>query len=236
MDPQGGPSPSDTPAPREGAPGPLSGWSHAQFAAWFAEQGEPRYRADQAFTAVQRHGALRGADIRTLPAAVRDRLDEAAGPPALVELERQDAADGTQKHLFGLADGKRVESVLIPERGRNTVCVSSQVGCPVRCVFCASGVAGLIRNLSTAEIVEQLLRVAGTLDKRPSHIVMMGMGEPLLNLDAGGGGDPHLGGCEGHGLLAPTHHRQHGGQARPHRSPRRDGPARLPRDLAARTR
>jgi 23S rRNA (adenine2503-C2)-methyltransferase len=113
---------------------------------------------------------------------LRERLADLARPATSL-VERQDSADGTTKFLFALADGRRVESVLIPEDGRNTVCVSSQVGCPIRCVFCASGVEGLVRNLTVAEIVEQVLRVRAHLGERPSHIVLMGMGEPLLNLE-----------------------------------------------------
>ncbi|MDJ0974759.1 MAG: 23S rRNA (adenine(2503)-C(2))-methyltransferase RlmN [Planctomycetota bacterium] len=149
--------------------------------ALFAEWGEKRFRAAQVFTAVQQKAIVDPLAITTLPMALRERLLEHFGPPAtkVVEVEKSD--DGTTKYLFELHDGKRVESVLIPEDGRNTVCVSSQVGCPIRCVFCASGVKGLIRNLDTAEIVEQLLRVTRDLGQRPSNVVMMGMGEPLLN-------------------------------------------------------
>ncbi len=145
--------------------------------------GEPAYRAKQVFQVVQNHGVLDPHRMTALPIALRERL-AAATSPALSPIEIQTSSDGTTKFLFALADGKRVETVLIPEGDRNTVCVSTQVGCPIRCVFCASGVEGLIRNLSTAEIAEQMLHVRAHLGERPTHIVAMGMGEPLLNLPA----------------------------------------------------
>ena len=151
----------------------------ARLTAW----GEPAYRARQVFGALHARGRLDPRTITTLPVALRERL-AAEAPPATAIRERQDARDGTTKLLLGLADGRAVESVLIPEKDRVTVCVSTQVGCPIRCVFCASGVRGLIRNLTAAEIVEPLLHARAILGKRPSHIVLMGMGEPLLNLEA----------------------------------------------------
>lgn len=143
---------------------------------------EPPYRAKQVYQAVQARGVLDPHEMTTLPLALRERLAEETRP-ATELAEVQASEDGTTKFLFQLVDGKRIESVLIPEDGRNTICVSSQVGCPIRCVFCASGVKGLIRNLEVAEIAEQVLRVRAHLGERPSHIVMMGMGEPLLNID-----------------------------------------------------
>jgi len=143
--------------------------------------GEPPYRAAQVFDAVQRRGELDPHAMTSLPIALRARLASAARP-ATERVTLQTALDGTTKFLFSLQGGGHIESVLIPEGRRTTVCVSSQVGCPMACVFCASGVAGLIRNLHVAEIAEQVLRVRAHLQDRPSHIVMMGMGEPLLNI------------------------------------------------------
>jgi len=95
------------------------------------------------------------------------------------------ADDGTEKLLLALADGQRIECVLLRDGARRTVCISSQVGCAMGCVFCASGIDGVIRNLTSGEILEQLLRLAALLPEteRISHIVVMGMGEPLANLD-----------------------------------------------------
>lgn len=169
-----------------GAPphGGLAGWLPADWAAWFRAQGEPAFRARQAFHALTVEGRLDPRTVHTLPAALRERLWDLQPAPATAVVEVQTSADGTGKWLLALADGRRVETVLIPERSRRTVCISTQVGCPMGCVFCASGVGGLVRNLTPAEIVEQLIRVQAHLGGRASHVVLMGMGEPLLNLDA----------------------------------------------------
>lgn len=97
--------------------------------------------------------------------------------------ERRESPDGTEKLLLALEDGNLIETVLIREGDRRTVCVSTQVGCPVRCVFCASGLNGLVRNLTAGEIVEQVLHVARLLpaEERIDSLVLMGIGEPLLN-------------------------------------------------------
>jgi 23S rRNA (adenine2503-C2)-methyltransferase len=95
--------------------------------------------------------------------------------------ERRTSPDGTTKFLVGLEDGDVIETVLIPEGDRRTICISTQVGCPVRCVFCASGLNGLKRNLTTAEIVEQVLHVRR--ESVISSVVVMGIGEPLLNYE-----------------------------------------------------
>src|SRR5262245_11458237 len=96
--------------------------------------------------------------MTTLAKALRTRLSAAVGPAATTVVEAQESKDGTTKLLLGLADGARIETVIIPEGERRTVCVSTQVGCPIACVFCASGVGGLVRNLSVAEIAEQVLQ------------------------------------------------------------------------------
>jgi 23S rRNA (adenine2503-C2)-methyltransferase len=121
-----------------------------------------------------------------LPLADRARLDAEWETRAL-ELEGiRRAADGTVKGLLRARDGARIESVLIPEEERTTLCVSTQVGCPMACSFCATGSMGFTRNLSTAEIVDQVCRMEGQLASGPpiSNVVFMGMGEPLLNLEA----------------------------------------------------
>lgn len=144
--------------------------------------GEAPYRAAQVYRFVWREGVTDPGGMTTLPKVLRARLIEALTPEVTKVVEVEEAADGTTKWLLELADGARVETVLIPEDDRRTVCVSTQVGCPIGCVFCASGVGGLVRNLTTAEIAEQVLRVRQRLGERPSHIVVMGMGEPLANL------------------------------------------------------
>lgn len=120
-----------------------------------------------------------------LPKALRDDLAGEFTLWTTTIARHHRADDGTEKLLVQLHDGQRIECVMLRDGDRRTVCISSQVGCAMGCVFCASGLDGVIRNLSTGEIVEQLLRLARLLppDERISHIVVMGMGEPLANLD-----------------------------------------------------
>jgi 23S rRNA (adenine2503-C2)-methyltransferase len=164
---------------------PLTGASDAELAELVAAAGGKPFQARQLAHWIHRHGVTRIEDCRNLPAALRARL---AGMPIRgSRVERADeSADGTVKLLLRLADGEAVESVLIPEAERTTLCISTQVGCPVACVFCASGLAGVRRNLSTAEIVEQVLHARDRLPagRRLTNLVVMGIGEPMLNLDA----------------------------------------------------
>jgi 23S rRNA (adenine2503-C2)-methyltransferase len=154
--------------------------------------GEPAYRAEQVYRAIyhQKVGDL--VQISTLPAKIRAELS-AQTELGLPELEaRYQSVDGTRRYLLRLSDGRTVETVMMPEQDRDTVCISSQVGCPVDCKFCMTALMGLERSLTAGEIVGQVLFVArdnGLLaDSTPSNgtrrfnIVMMGMGEPLLNL------------------------------------------------------
>ncbi len=167
----------------------IAGLEREALRALLVSWGEPRYRAEQVFRAVWREGITDPRAMTALPLPLRERLAvEQASPlgggAATTVVERQASADGTTKWLLGLADGRRIETVLIPEDDRRTVCVSTQVGCPIGCVFCASGVGGLVRNLTVAEIAEQVLHVRRHLGARPSNVVVMGMGEPLVNLEA----------------------------------------------------
>jgi 23S rRNA (adenine2503-C2)-methyltransferase len=125
--------------------------------------------------------------MTALPAALRSRLQQQAELGLPEQAMRFDSTDGTRRYLLRLADQKTVETVLMPEEGRDTICISSQVGCPVNCGFCLTALMGLERNLTAGEIVGQVLFVAKAnalnsgLDRL--NIVMMGQGEPLLNLD-----------------------------------------------------
>jgi 23S rRNA (adenine2503-C2)-methyltransferase len=147
---------------------------------------EPAFRARQLYQAVyqQRHA---GYDkITSLPAALRQRLT-ADLPYGLPErTAHYDSTDGTRRYLLGLVDGRTVEAVFMPEDGRDTICISSQVGCPVDCQFCLTALMGLERNLTAGEIVGQVLVVMADRGLEPTdrrlNVVMMGMGEPLLNL------------------------------------------------------
>jgi 23S rRNA (adenine2503-C2)-methyltransferase len=145
----------------------------------------PPFRARQAYQAVYRRRVESVDRIPELPAALRARL--AAHPFGLpVEAGRFDSTDGTRRYLLRLADDRTIETVLMPEESRETICISTQVGCAVDCRFCLTARMGLERNLTAGEIVGQVLHVARahSLDPRQArvNVVMMGMGEPLLNL------------------------------------------------------
>lgn len=155
----------------------------AELAAW----GEPPYRADQVWAWAWAKLAADFGAMTDLPRPLRDRLSARfdLGAPEVVGAASD--ADGTEKALLRLADGQRVEAVLIREGDRRTVCVSTQVGCPVGCPFCATGRMGFVCDLTAGEIAAQVLQFARELQvagERVTHVVLMGMGEPLLNYDA----------------------------------------------------
>jgi len=148
--------------------------------------GQPAYRARQVYRAIYHQKVADLVQISTLPANIRTELaaHTELGLPSLDS--RFQSIDGTSRYLLRLSDGRTVETVLMPEGDRDTVCISSQVGCPVDCKFCMTALLGLERSLTAGEIVGQVLFVAqdnGLLaDSKRFNIVMMGMGEPLLNL------------------------------------------------------
>lgn len=147
---------------------------------------QPRYRARQLFEGIYRQRAASAGEIQVLPAALRRSL-AATHPVGHLECQaRFESVDGTRRYLLGLADGRTVESVLMPEERRDTLCISSQVGCPVNCRFCLTALMGLERNLTAGEIVGQVLHLLRDNGLRPEdsrvNVVVMGMGEPLLNL------------------------------------------------------
>src|SRR6266568_5137839 len=154
-------------------------------AQWLAERGEPEYRARQVLPRLWERPVGSWDEATELPAALRRALTEALALRRLALSARQVSRDGTEKYLWDLGDGEAVESVLIPEGKRRTLCISSQVGCALGCVFCATGRMGFRRNLSVAEIACQVREVM-LLDAalKPTNVVFMGMGEPLLNWDA----------------------------------------------------
>src|SRR6185503_19701715 len=173
----------------------LSGVSSDALVAWFSERGEPAYRARQVADAVWRGDATAAANIQTLPAALREALDVAFRFDTVADTELRLSDGGlTEKGLHRLADGALIESVLMHyparpgQRERHTRCISSQAGCAVGCPFCATGELGFERDLSTAEILDQVRSAVGRLARREdgahlTNVVFMGMGEPLLNLD-----------------------------------------------------
>ncbi|MFN3347221.1 MAG: radical SAM protein [Candidatus Bipolaricaulaceae bacterium] len=152
-----------------------------------AELGEPRFRARQVWEWVWRHLCFDFAHMTNIPVRLREGLGQRFRLALPKVLARERDEEGTEKVLLALADGASIEAVLIPEGERRTVCVSTQVGCPVGCAFCATGAMGFVRNLTAGEIAAQVLHFALALKEkgeRVSHVVVMGMGEPLLNYEA----------------------------------------------------
>ena len=178
----------------------LSGLRDGALEAWLAAEGQPAYRARQIRDGVWRQNVQAAAELPTLPAALRGRIDAAFRADTIAADEVTVADKGlTEKTLHMLSDGALVESVLMhyPARGRgedgrpehrerHTLCISSQAGCAVGCPFCATGELGFGRDLETAEILDQVRHAARRLAARGgrlTNVVFMGMGEPLLNLD-----------------------------------------------------
>ncbi len=144
-------------------------------------QGKERYRATQIFKWLYQHDISSFDEMTNVSKALRAQLAQTAYISRLEPETIEVGSDGTRKYLFMLEDGNAVESVIIPDEDRNTLCISSQAGCAMQCAFCLTGTFNLTRNLTTAEIVNQILAVRRDLEVR--NIVMMGMGEPLHNLD-----------------------------------------------------
>ncbi len=146
--------------------------------------GEPRYRVDQVWEGLHQRG-LDPAEMTDLPKALRAQLEDLLAPGLALVAESESDAGATVKSLWALSGGSRVETVLMRYRDRVTVCISSQAGCGMGCVFCATGQAGLTRQLTTGEIVEQVIRARRRAEpRRLGNIVFMGMGEPLANYAA----------------------------------------------------
>jgi len=161
----------------------LLGQSADEITAWVEAQGQPRYRGQQLHQWLYQKGVRSLAEITVFPKAWRNDLATVAVGRSQIG-HRHWAKDGTLKLLLKLADGETIETVGIPTGDRLTVCVSSQVGCPMACDFCATGKGGYRRNLAPHEILDQVLTIQGEMQRRVSHVVFMGMGEPLLNLEA----------------------------------------------------
>ena len=152
---------------------------------WVRAHQLPAYRAGQLFRRLWTLPVGAWKDATELPASLREQLDRDLPLRRLEAEVVQQSADGTRKYLWQLADGEKIESVLIPTAARRTLCISSQAGCALGCSFCATGLMGFRRNLTAWEIVCQVREVMlrDPADK-PTNIVFMGMGEPLLNWPA----------------------------------------------------
>jgi 23S rRNA (adenine2503-C2)-methyltransferase len=161
---------------------------------WLLDEGQPAYRADQIFDWVYHKRAATFDQMTNLAKTLRAWLAERADIYSSRVVTERESGDGTRKLLLAWPDEQTSETVWIPEPQRHTACLSAQVGCPVGCGFCASGVDGLQRNLTAGEIVEQALRIANLVaasappteasNARLSNIVLMGTGEPLANYEA----------------------------------------------------
>jgi 23S rRNA (adenine2503-C2)-methyltransferase len=161
----------------------------AQLEAFFIALGEKKFRAHQMMKWIYHRGVTSFGEMTDVGKVLRDKLDATCEIVAPTVLQEQNAADGTTKWLVGLPGGNAIETVYIPEPSRGTLCVSSQIGCALNCSFCSTGTQGFNRNLSTAEIIGQVWLAAQRLkhdaaNRRLTNVVMMGMGEPLLNFDA----------------------------------------------------
>jgi 23S rRNA (adenine2503-C2)-methyltransferase len=155
------------------------------FTAWMADRGYPRYRAGQVLQWVIRRRENTFQRMSDIPLSLRQQL-EAEWKVLSTDVSFHDrSSDGTDKLLLECRDGRRLECVLMVENQRRTACISTQIGCGMGCIFCASGLKGVERNLTAGEIMEQVLHLRNLLppDESVTHIVVMGMGESLANLD-----------------------------------------------------
>jgi 23S rRNA (adenine2503-C2)-methyltransferase len=168
----------------------LSGFSKAELSEFVQEMGEPAYRGQQVFAAIQRRRVRSFAEMTDLPGEFRKKLSERANISTLTLESRYLSTDGTRRYLLKTHDHRPVETVFIPEERRDTICFSSQSGCPLMCTFCLTAQLGLLRNLTAGEIVEQIIVAlndaygVGVKTPRGTNLVGMGAGEPFLNFEA----------------------------------------------------
>jgi len=164
----------------------LKGMTLEELEAFAERAGEPRYRGRQIAHWLYQRGATSFAEMTDLPAALRAHLAEDASVASLSPVTALTADGGdTIKYLLGLSDGNTIETVFMRyQDGRRSVCISTQVGCGMGCTFCATGLAGVTRNLSAAEIIDQVILVQRLTGERVTNVVFMGMGEPLANYEA----------------------------------------------------
>ncbi|MEM8721139.1 MAG: 23S rRNA (adenine(2503)-C(2))-methyltransferase RlmN [Cyanobacteria bacterium P01_G01_bin.39] len=160
----------------------LLGKSLSELTAWVQQQGQPSYRGKQLYQWLYQKGVRSLEDISVFPKQWREEMSDYPLGRSTIHY-RSIAPDQTRKYLLRLADGLIIEAVGIPTAKRLTVCVSSQVGCPMDCDFCATGKGGFMRNLQAHEIIDQVLTVQADFEQRVSNVVFMGMGEPMANIN-----------------------------------------------------
>ncbi|MEK6546296.1 MAG: 23S rRNA (adenine(2503)-C(2))-methyltransferase RlmN [Nitrospinota bacterium] len=148
-----------------------------------SQLGERSYRALQIFEWVFQKNAGDIKEMTNLPLKLRNSLGELACITRLPITDKRVSKDGTRKYLFVLEDDNTIESVLIPDKEKLTLCISTQVGCKLNCSFCLTGKGGFVRNLKTSEIIEQVLSIRREIQENITNIVFMGMGEPLDNYE-----------------------------------------------------
>lgn len=161
----------------------LFGLNRAELSSLCGQLGQSSFRGKQIAEWLYHKGARDFASMTNLPAALRDQLTQTAAISRSKVVTESKDRDGTTKYLLQLQDGETIESVLLPYSERTSVCASTQVGCPAGCLFCATGQSGFVRNLTAGEIVDQVLTLQENGGQRVTHVVFMGMGEPLLNFD-----------------------------------------------------
>ena len=163
----------------------IKNFSLDELKSYLVENGEQKFRAKQIFNWMFYHFVDRFDEMENLPKSLREKLDDELSLFSLEVSEKQiSKSTGTKKLLFTTHDDRNIEAVIIPEGERNTLCISTQVGCPLDCKFCATGLMGFKRNLNVAEIVDQYILASKEAGDTPiTNIVYMGMGEPLLNFE-----------------------------------------------------
>lgn len=151
---------------------------------WMKENNESKFRAKQVFDWIYKKGTFKFDNMMNLPAATREKLEKYfyIGVPE-IEQEYISRIDGTKKFLFRYNDGNIIESVIMKYKHGNSICVSTQIGCRMGCKFCASTIGGIIRNLTSGEIIGQVLKAQANIGERISNVVLMGSGEPLDNFE-----------------------------------------------------
>lgn len=160
----------------------LKGMSLTELNDYFLSLEQPKYRAHQVFNWMYNHLATDFAEMQNLSKNLRQKLTANCTISTLRMLDSETSVSGTKKYIFETSDGNKIESVFIPEEKRNTLCISTQVGCPLGCKFCATGLMGYKKNLTAGEIFDQyMLAAKDTGKEKLTNIVFMGMGEPLLN-------------------------------------------------------